>query len=139
MVDKILIKKQMSLLDEFGNSEIKIIFIIKTINFNKCILEIFDSKGRHFISHNIKYTDEDYIKYTKDLDIRYQEEYNFEKRKNDVWIELYLINDIYILNQEYDELCLETITNKINFLTDELELLKKRKDLLQNTYYPCNS
>jgi len=45
-------------------------------------------------------------------------------------IQKYPPNQIYILNKEFDEYCLETIENKIQTLTQELELLKERSNLL---------
>jgi len=133
----ILIKKTIFVLSEYEES-IKINLLVKTINSNKYILEIFDSEGRHFTSSRNDYIDQAQLRllYEKDFDICFQYEYNFMERKNDIWIEIYPQNQIYILNQEFDEYCLVTIENKIQTITQELELLKERNNLLKKTYYP---
>lgn len=143
MTEHIIIKKNICVQSE--NEElIKINLIVKTLNSKQYILEIFDSKGRHFVSYNNDYTEQEQEQVQvqqlfdiKNLDICFQREYNFEKRKNDIWIEIHICHPIhiYILNQELDEYCLETIENKIQSLTYELELLKERNNLLKKTYY----
>ena len=137
--EEYLIKKQMCVKDEFGKDELQIVFTVKPTNnptkYSKYILEIIDSEGRHFMTHSDKYLHEKIIDTdtNTDINITYNQEVNFEQWKNDVWVEVYTNREMYILNETMDGL--ESILCKIDDLTDELELLKEKRDVFK-AFYP---
>ena len=138
----IVVKEQLCLMDEFNETSLCVNFIVKIVNCTQYILEIFDDNGRHFQTHEIDIIGDPEnikLKYTPTIistKCNYNREYNFEKRQSDVWIEIWIDDDIHILNEIFDETSLEFIENKIKYLQDELEVLLKKQNNLKIQKYP---
>ena len=141
MTERIIVKEQLCLMDEFNETSLCVNFMIKIVNTDQYILEIFDDNGRHFQSHEIDIIGDPenlklkYTPTTVSANSNYNQEYNFEKRRSDVWIDMW-IDGIHILNEEFDETSLDFIENKIKYLQDELEVLLKKQHDLKKQKYP---
>lgn len=106
MITNEFIKKTICLIDE-RDKPINVNFIVKILDSKSYVLEIFDSVERYFVSNKIDY---DYINlnelfeiYSGDYNIMYKTEFNNDLMKNDVWIEVNILEKIYFLNQKIDE------------------------------------
>ena len=132
MDKKILIKKTIDCIDEHYKN-IKIMFSVVILKDKYYILEIFDSKGRHYSSQNLFYTDETVLNkiYSNDFDISYCFEPNFYKMRNDVWIHIYVDKCSYILYQKDLTYSEDEILFKIKSLENEIILLKEKYDLME--------
>jgi hypothetical protein len=106
---------------------------VKKVDDASNFLVLFDSEGRHFITHQK-------IDSTVDIknglkDIIYESEFNFETMQNDIWVSVYLFKDILILHEQKDnELSLCSIQDKIEQLEYELQLLIERKNIITRYY-----
>jgi len=115
------------------SESINIHLYVKKVDDTSNVLVLFDSEGRHFITHQT-------IDSTVDIksglkDIVYESEFNFETMQNDIWVSVYLFKDILLLHeQKDDELSLCSIQDKIEQLEYELQLLTERKNIITQYY-----
>ena len=117
---------------------------VQTNPEHKLIYQIFDTKGRYFVyetSVNFK-CNQSVIEFENikkngvfDIGVRYSSEYNFNKRKLDVWIDVLINKSFVVILNESDDYNLNQIQNEIDQYENIIQKLKEKKQIYENLFF----